>query len=419
MRSFSLSFLLGLAFSTSLPAIAAVATAVQAPSAQGFLKFSNEQSLVRFLQQNPNQAERLHPKLLWVFGDGTTLNRALVQEASGALPASFSWNQKFSLPKPSPRLLVQEQEDPRIDGKLWGISRMSSPQAWRITQGEGVIVAVLDTGLDTDHPALKDQIAINAAEAQGQEGVDDDGNGYVDDVQGWDFYDVKASPEDDEGHGTHVAGTIAGYLPGEDFYGVAPRAKILPVKTHNSEGAGREDAVVKGILYAADSGAKVINCSWGGEPEAPQYSQVLFDAISYAGEKGALLVAAAGNESNNNDRNETFPANYKLPNVMAVAATTSQDRLALFSNFGATTVHVAAPGMNIYSARKGGGFKSESGTSMAAPHAAGAAALVYASARQPVSAEEVRGLLMREAKALPSLNSKVVSGLLSLDFLAQ
>lgn len=377
-----------------------------------FLKFDSEQALLDFVSQNA-EVERLHPALLWVFGKSTTLAKAAARETKGVVSGSFSPNRDFQLPA----LPADVREDFSVDNRLWGVVRMKAPAVWHVTRGEGVLVAVVDTGVDLSHPALSANLAVNMAESAGEEGVDDDGNGYVDDVNGWDFFGNRANPDDDQGHGSHVAGTIAGNATKENFFGVAPSAQILAVKTHNARGASREDAVVKGILYAADRGAKVINCSWGGAPEAPDYSQVLFDAIEYAGSKGALLVAAAGNEGSNNDRSPTYPSNYELGNVMAVASTTSRDGLSSFSNFGARTVHVAAPGSSVFSARAGGGYVTQSGTSMASPHAAGAAALVYAQMGSAATPESVREVLMQNAEALSSLGGLVKSGFLVLDFL--
>lgn len=410
----SLAGLLALAVAVSTPVFA---SASASPSA--FLKFENGAALERFVAANTG-VERLHPALPWAFGSRPVLLAASAREAAGVVAGSFTENRSFQIP---PREDAQELPGPvrearGVDSRLWGVTRMKASQAWNATRGEGVLVAVVDTGIDASHPALIKNIVVNDAEKSGREGVDDDNNGYVDDVEGWDFYSKVADPDDDQGHGSHVAGTIAGDLASQEFYGVAPGARLLAVKTHNNRGASREDAVVKGILYAADRGAKVINCSWGGAPEAPDYSQVLFDAIKYAGEKGALLVAAAGNDGSNNDRKPSYPSNYQLENVMAVAATTSRDGLSSFSNFGEASVHVAAPGSNVYSARAGGGYVSQSGTSMAAPHAAGAAALVFAKLGAKATPEQVRAVLMQNAEALSSLDGRVKSGFLALDFLA-
>jgi subtilisin family serine protease len=405
------------ALATASPAAALHSTQTEARST-AFLKFRDAASLERFVATTPG-VERLHPELLWAFGDASVLASAAARESVGAVEGTLLPNRAFELPRVEidASESAQTREATVVDKKVWGVVRMGAPDAWSVTRGEGVLVAVVDTGVDLKHPALEDRLEINAAEKNGQPGVDDDGNGYVDDVHGWDFFGGVADPDDDQGHGSHVGGTIAGEAQSEAFYGVAPGARLLAVKTHNARGASREDAVIKGILYAADRGAKVINCSWGGAPEAPDYSQVLYDAIEYAGRKGALLVAAAGNDGSDNDREATYPSNYNLGNVMAVASTTSRDGLSFFSNYGERTVHVAAPGSSVYSARAGGGYVSQSGTSMAAPHAAGAAALVYSKMGASATPEQVREILMSNAEALSSLRGRVKSGFLSLDFL--
>jgi len=264
--------------------------------------------------------ERLHPALPWAFGSRSVLLAASARETAGVIVGSFTENRAFQIPpsEPSVELPGPGREAVGIDSRLWGVSRMKAPKAWAVTRGEGVIVAVVDTGVDASHPALANNIALNEAEKNGRAGVDVDGNGYVDDVTGWDFFSKDSNPDDNEGHGSHVAGTRRATLLLKTFLR-RTRCQDPCRKTHNNRGASREDAVVKGILYAADRGAKVSNCSRGGAPEAPDYSAVLFDAIKHAGEKGALLVAAAGNDGSNNDRKPSYPSNYQLENVMAVA----------------------------------------------------------------------------------------------------
>jgi thermitase len=335
------------------------------------------------------------------------------ENIEGAKPTAIEPNRSWKLPA-SPVLKTEQ-----IDSKLWGVTQIGAEKIWPSNRGEGVLVAVVDTGVDRNHPALETQVARNSVEEMGEAGIDDDGNGFVDDIFGWDFEKGDNNTLDDQGHGSHVAGTIAGNLLEKNFCGVAPSAQILAVKTHSRTGESREDAVVKGILYAADRGAKVINCSWGGAPEAPDYSQVLFDAIEYANNKGALLVAAAGNDGSNNDTRPTYPANYELPNILTVAATTQGGKLAFLSNYGASTVKIAAPGQGIYSVRNQGGYVSQSGTSMAAPHAAGAAALVIAAQKDSVTPAQVIELLTKNAVPLSAVQGKVTSGFLDVSFLGQ
>ena len=429
----------------SSSAASAASTFSEAQLSKSFVKFQSNDALVNYLRASPS-AERIHPELLWVLDDARSLARKMAQEStllSDVVPGSLAPNRAFQLPvdkesfaneKPAldPKISPFLNQDfvegifdaPKLDNRLWGVSRIQAPSVWSVTQGENVTVAVVDTGVDRSHPALSSRIKTNSAELGGAAGVDDDGNGYVDDVYGWNFFDKNAESADNQGHGSHVSGTVAGDLASKDFFGVAPKAEILAVKTHDSSGASREDAVVKGILYAADQGAQVINCSWGGAPEAADYSQVLFDAIDYANKKGSLVVAAAGNDSSNNDTTASYPANYELPNVLSVAATSSNDRLAFFSNYGKRTVPIAAPGAGVYSVKNGGGYVQQSGTSMAAPHAAGAAALVFSKLQAqsgpggaPVDPALVRQLLLDSAKTDVGYSNKVSRGFLDVSFL--
>ena len=399
-------------------------------SETAFAKFASEDALQAYLD-NSLTAERIHPKLLWAIDVRKNLKR-LEQQESFALVGNVIPNRKLQLPpvQEIPELKKAQPQTPfnfteavnffgELDKKLWGVKRMNAPAAWATTEGEGVLVAVVDTGLDLVHPALKDNLFTNAAESEGKPGIDDDGNGYIDDKNGWNFEQNTANSQDDQGHGSHVGGTIAGILTEREFYGVAPKAKLLSVKTHDTSGASREDAVVKGILYAADAGAKVINCSWGGAPEAGEFSQLLLDAVEYAGKKNALVVAAAGNDGQDIDKRPSYPASYVTPNIMAVASTTSGDKLSGFSNYGAKSVHVAAPGSAVYSVRNGGGYVNLSGTSMAAPHASGAAALVYASLPANATPLEVKSVLMENSEKISSTTNKVISGLIDLSFLAE
>ncbi|MBI4056597.1 MAG: S8 family serine peptidase [Elusimicrobia bacterium] len=281
--------------------------------------------------------------------------------------------------------------DPRL-GELWGLHNMGqssgtvdadidAPEAWDIVTGVAspVVVAVIDTGVDYTHPDLADHIWNNTGEIPGN-GIDDDGNSYVDDVRGWDFVNSDNDPMDDHGHGTHVSGTIA--AKGNNGLGVAGvtwGVTILPLKFISSGGSGTISAAVSAIYYAAQSGADIMSNSWGGTG----YSQALQDAINYATDLGVLFVAAAGNSGM--DASTFFPA--AMDNVFTVAATDRNDVKAVFSNFG-SVVEVSAPGVDILSTVPPGscvlcdasGYKTLSGTSMAAPHVSGVAALLLSMA---------------------------------------
>lgn len=235
------------------------------------------------------------------------------------------------------------------------------------------VIAVIDTGLDTTHSAFQDTDAlwVNEDEIPGN-GIDDDGNGYVDDVNGWNFIINSGLMYDDDGHGTHVSGIILSV--DQDITSTNPpppqpsKVKIMPLKFLDGDGNGVTSDAIKAIYYAVNNGAMVLNNSWGGSA----YSSALHDAVAYSYQKGALFVAAAGNEGDNSDYYPMYPASYNVPNVISVGATRSDNHLASFSNYG-NSVHLGSPGSGIKSTYPGNSFRYMSGTSMAAPFVAGTA----------------------------------------------
>ncbi len=262
-----------------------------------------------------------------------------------------------------------------------------------VTPNAKVVVAVVDTGLDLTHPVFTgaDAIWTNPGEIPNNQ-IDDDNNGYVDDVHGWNFVANDNDPQDDNGHGTHVSGIIVG--TGENIYDgtyTPSNIQIMPLKFLDSTGSGTTANAIQAIYYAVNNGASIINASWGG----PSYSQALQEAIAYAYNAGVVFVAAAGNYSDNNDVTPMYPANYDVPNVISVAATTDSDTMAYFSNFGESSVPLAAPGVYILSTYPGGGFATMSGTSMATPFVSGLAALLK---------EQQPGLLAYQIKQIIDAN---------------
>ncbi len=262
------------------------------------------------------------------------------------------------------------QADADIDG----------PEAWDIYTGSSsVVVAVIDTGMDYNHPDLAANIWTNSGEVAGN-GIDDDNNGYVDDIHGYDFANNDSNPIDDHGHGTHVSGTIGAVADnGIGVAGIAWNVKIMAVKFLDAQGSGSLDAAISALNYAVSNGATISNNSWGGGG----YYAALNDAIAAAGTQGHIFVAAAGNDGNNNDANPGYPASYDLDNIISVAATDDTDQLAYFSNFGASSVDLGAPGVDILSTvptsgdlGDPSGYRTLSGTSMATPHVTGVVALV-------------------------------------------
>ncbi len=259
-----------------------------------------------------------------------------------------------------PNYIVKEAAIPNDTyfSYLWGLNNtgqtggttdadIDAPEAWDVTTGSSnIVIAVIDSGVAYNHPDLIDNIWRNTGETNCSDGIDNDSNGYIDDCYGWDFIDNDGYPEDYESHGTHVAGTIA--AKGNNATGITGvmwTAKIMPIRFLGVSGSGDTANAAAAILYAVNNGARVINASWGGGG----YSQTLYNAIDYARSKNALFVTASGNETNNNDISPSYPASYNLSNIISVAATDNKDSLAYFSNYGANSVHLAAPGVSIYS----------------------------------------------------------------------
>ncbi|HEU5181159.1 MAG TPA: S8 family serine peptidase [Candidatus Polarisedimenticolia bacterium] len=278
--------------------------------------------------------------------------------------------------------------------------------AWDLTTGSrDVIVAVIDSGMDMSHLDLRDNLWTNEGEIEGN-GLDDDGNGYVDDVHGWDFVNHDNDPSDDQRHGTHVSGIIgAAGNNGIGVTGVCWQVSLMPLKAFNASGDGTDADAIAAIDYAAAMGAKIINASWGG----PDFSQSLYDAIARAGAAEVLFVAAADNASSNSDVEPDYPPAFDLPTIVAVAATDYYDGLASFSSYGPTTIDLGAPGYSILSTLPGNAYGYLSGTSMAAPHVAGAAALVRA-AHPTIDVLGLKQALLRSVDPIPSLAGRLVTG---------
>ena len=277
--------------------------------------------------------------------------------------------------------------------------------AWDLSTGEGVVVAIIDTGVDISHPDLVPNLWRNAGEIPGN-GVDDDGNGYVDDVSGYDFVNRDADPDDNDAHGTHVAGSVAARA--DDNYGVpgvAFGAQIMGLKFMDRGYGGTASAAAEAINYAVNNGAHIINASWGG----PGSSYAIRNAIAYARSRGVLFVTAAGNEGTNNDSRSSYPANYDLDNIVSVGASDRRDGLASFSNYGASNVDLAAPGVDIVSTLPGDTWGYMDGTSMASPYVAGAAALLR-SVAPSLSVQELRLTLLSTVDPLGAGSSRIATG---------
>ncbi len=284
-------------------------------------------------------------------------------------------------------------------------------EAWDNSVGSSdIVVGVVNTGVDYTHEDLAANMWVNPAEIPGN-GVDDDGNGVIDDVHGFNAITGSGDPMDDHDHGSHCSGTIG--AAGNNGIGVAGvnwEVQIMALKFLNAGGSGTLEDAISAIDYAvaqrnAGINLRVLSNSWSGGG----FSQALLDAITAASDVGILFVAAAGNAANDNDAIPTFPASYEAPNVVAVAATDHNDLLADFSSFGATSVNLGAPGVNVLSTTIGNTYQLFSGTSMATPHVAGVAALVL-SANDTLTVEELKDALLTSGDPIPALEGITVSG---------
>jgi Subtilase family len=295
-------------------------------------------------------------------------------------------------------------------GQLWGLHRIGAESAWNASTGSSsVVAAVIDTGVDQSHPDLAANTWVNPGESCPgcrTDGADNDGNGYVDDWRGWDFVNGDNNPMDDHGHGTHVAGTIGAV--GNNAAGVVGvnwRVQLMALKFLSAAGSGTTADAVSAVLYASANGASVLNNSWSGD----EFSQALSDAIDAADQRNALFVAAAGNEGRDTDVVPAYPSSYRTPNVLSVAASDAGDQPAFFSNYGRESVDLGAPGVDILSTWTGGSYAYSSGTSMAAPHVAGVAAL--ARALYPGASDVgLKALILRTSHSAAPLAGLTASG---------
>lgn len=317
--------------------------------------------------------------------------------------------------------IAQTPDDPRFD-ELWGLNNdgqtggtadadIDAVEAWDISTGSrDVVVGVIDTGIDYSHSDLASNMWVNSSEVPG-DGIDNDGNGFVDDVHGINAITNSGDPMDDEGHGTHVSGTIgASGNNATGVVGVNHEVSLVGCKFLDAAGNGSTSDAIKCIDYMvglknAGVNLRVLNNSWGGGG----YSQALADAIASSEAADLLFVAAAGNDTIDNDVNPHYPSNYENASVLSVASTDQTDNISWFSHYGLTSVDMGAPGSAILSTTPGESYASYSGTSMATPHVAGAAALVL-SINPELNTQELKELLMSSGDANTALQGVTVAG---------
>jgi subtilisin family serine protease len=319
--------------------------------------------------------------------------------------------------RPAPRgepVALQGRSEDRPISLSWGIKDVNAPEAWKLQSGnKDVVVAVIDTGCDIHHPDLSDNIWRNPGETGLDEngmsrsfnGVDDDANGFIDDVYGWNFVNNSPDVMDEHGHGTHIAGIIGARGIGSS--GVAPHVSLMILKYYAEGNSGQDNLyyTVSAIRYAVKMGAKIINYSGGGVIR----SRAEEEAIKYASDHGVLVVAAAGNEGANSDFFHFYPADYDLPNILSVTAVNRQGELLQVANWGASTVDIAAPGKNIYSTLPNGLYGYMTGTSQATAFATGAAALILAQDEQ-LQPPQIIARVTGHGRSVASLHGKVKSG---------
>lgn len=289
----------------------------------------------------------------------------------------------------------------------YGVKKVEAPKVWKnFTIGSReVIVAVIDSGIDYRHEDLAENMWKNSKEIPGN-GLDDDGNGYVDDVYGWNFNNNTSDPFDDNKHGTHVSGII-GAVAGNNkgTIGMSPKVSLMACKFLGRDGRGTTAAAIRAIEYAVSNGAKVLNNSWGGK----RFSLPLLSTITWARRNGVLFVAAAGNGSENIEISPLYPASYGASNIIAVASTDANDVKSTFSNYGKDSVDLAAPGTSIYSTLPLGWYGLLSGTSMSTPHVSGAAALMWAY-RPDLDFDDLKEMILKSVDPVDSLRGITVTG---------
>ncbi|MBX7230681.1 MAG: S8 family serine peptidase [Bdellovibrionales bacterium] len=366
--------------------------------------------------------ERLSPA-----SNAILVRRPLVEKTSSGIKALLS-NKLVERAEPNYLYYVvggtsELPNDPEL-GKLWGLINTgqksvgdmgeieSKPgididvqRAWQLETGNrDVVVASIDTGVDYSLPDLAENMWVNEVEKNGLPNVDDDGNGVLDDVYGFNAIKNNGDTKDDHGHGSHTSGTIAARgNDGLGLVGVAWNTRVMSVKFLSASGSGTLADAIKAIDYTTQMKVTMTTNSWSGG----NFSQELYDSIKRARDAGILFVAAAGNDSADNDSTPGYPASYDLDNIISVAAIDSRGELAEFSSYGKTSVDVAAPGVNVLSTTPNG-LVSWSGTSMATPHVTGVAVLLK-SAFPEMTYSDIKARIIKTARPLSSLRGKMVS----------
>jgi subtilisin family serine protease len=341
--------------------------------------------------------------------DVVALRGGTVARAAGSVAARLEAQPAVLSAEPDVTIRRTATPTDRWFGEQYALPLTGTPAAWDLTTGTAdVTVAVVDSGADLHHPDLRPNLRRNPRERGGNR-RDDDGNGYVDDVFGYDFQARDGTPQDRDGHGSHVAGIVGAQgNDREGVAGVAWTASLMPLRVLGADGAGRLSDAIRAYAYAAKEGARIVNVSWGGS----EFIQAEYDAIAAA--PNVLFVAAAGNDGQDVDATPSYPCAHDLPNVICVGASDQNDQLAVWSptkasNRGATSVDLAAPGVGIASTVTNGDWALDDGTSMAAPHVAGAAALMLSRAPRATAAQ-LKATLLGSVAVRPGLQGVTATG---------
>ena len=414
MKTLILSILAAFALLSGVAANAAPISATSTPS--NSITYDPTALLVSF---RPHTGHVTEARLLDAVGGAVDYEYTLVPNlARVRLSGQSSVNEAIATLSESPFVeyaepdyIVHTQDAPPpptndpLYGQLWGLDKIHAPDAWAMGTGSSdVVVAVIDTGADFGHADLADNIWTNPGEIPGN-GIDDDGNGYIDDVHGWDFYDNDNNPMDGGAHGTHVSGTICAKGDNEiGVTGVTWNCQLMILRFMGPNGGFTSDAI-RALEYAVSRHARISNNSWGSYG----YSSALRSAILEAGSSGQLFVTAAGNYRQNIDEIPFYPASFDLDNVITVAAINRDDQGASFSNWGPVSVDLHAPGVAITSTVPFQHYGISSGTSMAAPYVTGAAALLL-SMQPALKTDELSNLLLSTTRPITYLAGLTVTG---------
>ena len=397
------------------------------------LAYAPGRILVKFKQGVSNSqgckalaaAQNVHAKLACKakFFDTTVVGVSAATEKIPDVARAVATSPQVEYAEPDYLVSINNRPNDTSFDSLWGLENVgqsggtagadiSAVAAWDYFQGDAnLVVGVIDTGIDYNHPDLAANMWVNPGEVAGN-GLDDDGNGYIDDIHGINAITGSGNPMDDHYHGTHCAGTIGGVGDnGQGVAGVAWRVKLMGLKFLDSSGSGYDSGAIEALQYAIRMktqygvNLKITSNSWGGGG----YSQSMADAITAANAAGILFIAAAGNSSVDTDTNPHYPSSYDLPNVISVASSDRYDGLSSFSNYGAVSVDLAAPGSDILSTTPGNSYQTLSGTSMATPHVAGAAALLWGY-EPSLSLADVKSTLMNTVDPRQAFSGRTVTG---------